>query len=76
MLLTVQHHPHHGLEIAVSELPESKGLPRYILQHAEGDADSVLWREASRVDKPGQRVTGAFFPKSFIFLQILFYNNH
>lgn len=55
LLLTVQHHPHLGLEVAVSELPEGKGLPGCILQHAEGDADGVLRGEARRVDKPGGR---------------------
>lgn len=55
MLLTVQHHPHLGLEVVVSELPEGKGLPGCILQHAKGDADGVVWREACRVDKSGGR---------------------
>lgn len=55
MLLTVEHHSHLRLEIIVGELPEGEGLPGCLLQHAEGDADGVLWREACRVDKPGGR---------------------
>lgn len=50
-VLTVQHHPHFGLEIVVSELPESKGLLGRVLQQAEGHADSVLWRKACWMDK-------------------------
>lgn len=55
MLLTVEHHSHLWLKVNVSELPESKGLPGCVLQHAEGDADGVLWRETCRVDKPDRR---------------------
>lgn len=54
-LLTVKHHTHLGLEVTVSELPEGEGLSGCILQHAEGDADGVLWRETCRVDEPGWR---------------------
>lgn len=52
MRLTVKHHPHHRLEVNVCELPEGKGLPGSVLQHAESDADGVLWRETCRVDEP------------------------
>lgn len=55
MFLTVEHHSHLGLEVIVGELPEGEGLPGCFLQHAEGDADGVLWRETCRVDKPGRR---------------------
>lgn len=55
MLLTVQHHSHLGLEVDVGELPQGEGLPGCVLQHAEGDADGVLWREACRVDEPVRR---------------------
>lgn len=53
MLLTVQNHPHFGLEVGVSELPEGERLSGCILQHTESDADGVLRREACRMDKPG-----------------------
>lgn len=53
VLLTVQHHPHLGLEVVVGELPQGEGLSGRVLQHAEGDADGVLRREAGRVDEPG-----------------------
>lgn len=49
-LLTVQRDPHLGLEVAVSELPQSEGLPGCALQQAEAHADGVLGREAGRVD--------------------------
>ena len=55
MLLTIEHHSHHGLEVIVSELPEGKRFPGCFLQQAEGDADGVLWRETCRVDEPGGR---------------------
>lgn len=51
-LLTVDHYSHLRLEVIVGELPEGKGLPGRVLQHPEGDADGVLWRETCRVDKP------------------------
>lgn len=55
ILLTVQHYPQFGLEIAVSELPESKWLPRCALQQAEAYANCVLCRESNRVDISGDR---------------------
>lgn len=55
MSLTVEHHSHLGLEVIVGELPKGEGLPGCFLQHAEGDADGVLWRETCRVDEPGRR---------------------
>lgn len=55
MLLTVQHYPHLRLEITVSELPESKGLPRGALQQSEAYADGVLGWEAYRVDISAER---------------------
>lgn len=53
MFLTVEHHSHLGLEVIVRELPEGEGLPGCILQHTEGEADGVLWRETRWVDEPG-----------------------
>lgn len=50
-VLTVEHHPHFGLEIIVSQLPESKGLFGWVLQQAESHADSVFWRKAWWMDK-------------------------
>lgn len=55
MLLTVQHYPHLRLEINVSELPESKGLPWGALQQSETYADGVLGWEAYRVDISAER---------------------
>lgn len=55
MLLTVQHYPHLRLEITVSELPESKGLPWGALQQSEGNADGVLGWEAYRVNISAER---------------------
>lgn len=52
MRLTVQYNPHLGLEVLIGELPQGKGLPGRVLQQAEGDADGVFWRDASRVDEP------------------------
>lgn len=52
VLLTVNNHPHLWLEINVSELPESKGLPGRILQDPKGDADGVVWRKTCWVNKP------------------------
>lgn len=52
LLLTVEQDSHLGLEMAVGELPESKGLPGRALQQAEAHADGVLRWEARRVDVP------------------------
>lgn len=55
VLLTVQHNPHLGLEILISELPQGEGLPGRVLQQAESDADGVFWIEARRVDESAGR---------------------
>lgn len=51
VLLTVNHHSHLWLEVILRELPESKRLPGCILQHSEGNADGVLWKDGKRDHK-------------------------
>lgn len=63
MLLTVQHYPHLRLEIIVSDLPESKGLPRGARQQSKAYADRVLSWEAYRVDISAERGSFGFHTK-------------